>query len=244
MIALLKTAGAEGMTVPQLAVRYVVLPQHLGRPHQTLALVAKCMYKVLGARVSKLRQKVEADQGADNEGTRTPSDKARWVLTSPDTYEGSIGALTFFGPRGGKHHSAAEQMADDVDTKPRLVVIPTRFSFRDGTLNITDTARDSSQRVFELWELVHNGRPQPATTFDVDSPDDFDAGSPAFHFFAHTMSPRASDNLVFQDNHRQPDDSDLCLMGNPQKFDDDAAVKSLQGEERPPITYVVAGSDG
>lgn len=124
---------------------------------------------------------------------------------------------------------------------PKLVVVLIRFGSRGGALNISDTGADPAKRVFDICDLVQNGRGKRPIT--IESADDFDPDDAEAYHHAHLMSLRASDCPVFADNKGQSDDSDHCLMSLLQRAEDHAAAKGLQGDERPMVTYVVAGID-
>jgi hypothetical protein len=229
-------SSAEPLTVAEIAQRYMRLSKHLGVPCSPWPVVlnsVRCyLYRNRGH-----RSNVERIDILPTNTYRIKPERLPFVRSI------TTGDLAFFSQGGWRHLENTEATSDDIDTRPKLIVVPWRMSrARPGFANIADKAKNDTSEVTDYWNLVHNGRPESAT--DLADADGLDLASDEFYVHQYLLPPpRSSSTPLFESPAGQPTDQDVTCAEILAKLDSDAASRNVHGDDRPLVTWLLAGVD-
>jgi hypothetical protein len=234
------TGGAEGLTLGEVALRYITVCRHLGSATQTLANVRYHALQLFNR---------------SNTGVRvvsTDEDGQKRYLVRADLPESRVSSseLVHFGQSAMLQYAKMDYLKDDIETRPVLLCMLGRKTkvtqkSQKGIPNAKSAMLNRLDLNARYYLDVHNGRAEDPV--EVQTADEVHlrgkGDEDRFYLHNYLLPERSSSCPVFQGdsgNHQPPD---ITMMAILKKLNDRSRHRRLVGDGRPLVIWVVFGVD-
>ena len=153
-------------------------------------------------------------------------------------------SVMWYGSGMNQHIAKLPEIADDISTRPDLLIVPARVSIAGGGINsnkvpnLGDDMTHASNATLDFWMAVHNQRPIDDEPAKIEIPEDM-SNEHTWSYHIYSMTLRSSRCRVFERDNGSQGPDDIACFGILQELNNRARAQGV----RKLATFLVAGVD-